>query len=37
MKNKTLRSPRLEAALNLYPKNHRLQKAIMAVLEEQEA
>ena len=37
MKNKPLRSPRLEAALNLYPNNHRLQRAIRAVLNEQEA
>jgi hypothetical protein len=37
MEKQPIRSPRLEAALNLYPKNHRLQKAIRAVLEEQEA
>ncbi|MFM8513427.1 MAG: hypothetical protein ACKOBI_06770, partial [Bacteroidota bacterium] len=37
MKNQPLRSPRLEAALNLYPNNHRLQRAISAVLNEQEA
>lgn len=37
MENQLLRSPRLEAALNLYPNNNRLQRAIRAVLEEQEA
>jgi hypothetical protein len=37
MENQLLRSPSLEAALNLYPNNHRLQRAIRAVLEEQEA
>lgn len=37
MEKRPIRSLHLEAALNLYPNNHRLQRAIRAVLEEQEA